>query len=365
MSNIFKVYSKTELSQDFSLKKYHLVSVKNHQWIKVQKVGREVHEAIEGAKNNFPNAEVRDTSHLPVKFTEYQLKEGTTLDIEIVKKMPKRLLLEVRSAMQKISEELRTESVVFGIYDRETEEFFIKVPAAQKVTSSTYKVDAEYSEEHIYSNPNWTICLEFHSHPFGTGKGFFSGTDENSIDTVVSRLYGNITFGPKEDKFGGIKCKFPGVKGFLYPELFFEEIPEMNDKFEPVELSEEVLEDIKKVVENNKPKPVATSPFYTRGYPQNFQKRYFANQGRSAGMESEMFDQQELFPGRRVYEDPIEQNFVDNVGEGREAFIEEVLNPWELDDEELEDVWADLESDGDKLNLSFHQEVEGDFDDEF
>ena len=329
---IYKLYSKEDLCQDFSLKKFHMVSVKDHKWVKISKVGKAYNESIEGVSSKFSPEKLIDTSHLPVRFTPYKYEENTVIDINIIRKMPKDILLQVRTAMQKISEKLRTESVVFAIYDSKEDRFFIKVPPVQKVSPSTYRVEASYSEQNIYNNPDWTICLEFHSHPFGTGPGFFSPTDENSIDTVVSRLYGNITFGPNEDKFGGIKCKFPGIKGFLFPELFFEEVPGMNDKFEPYKLDAEILEDIEKVVENNKPKPF---------------KPNVMTAGVGTGMESH----------RRVFgytPDEIDDEFISQVGEGREAFDSEIINPYMMSDKELEDIGACIEEEDSELNLEFY-----------
>ena len=145
--DLTKVYSIEKLSQDISLKKYHMLCTKNYKWVQVTRVGREVHESITNKGQEFKRPNVSDIYSSKTVYLNplYSFTENTIFDLEVLKKIPKNIILQVRTAMQKISESLKSEAVVFAIYDHVKDEFFIKVPPVQKVSSAKYDVPAEYS----------------------------------------------------------------------------------------------------------------------------------------------------------------------------------------------------------------------------
>lgn len=260
-------------------------AVVNHDfgWIMIERTGKTFIESVTVAGVTIPTY---DYGVCPAPLKDYELIlpnqigdiiiPGYKADTGVKKnrywvvkhKQPGDILRTVRAALGKIAQASKTEAVVLVFFNKETEQFEVRVPEKQKITGSSYKIEAEDFSKEI-SDMNKVLCGEYHSHPFGHNPApFFSSTDEASKDKYEGRIYGNITFEKEGKRFGYFLCKLPQCGGskedFLDPGMFFSDMPDPNEEIDfDSYLTPELNESIQKVVDANKPViPVYATGFY-------------------------------------------------------------------------------------------------------
>ena len=146
----------------------------------------------------------------------------------ITEKIKTSVLIDLRIALQEISSNTRTESCVFILRDSKGKQF-IAVPEYQELTGAHYTVSIPAIKHMFVHYPDATIIGEFHSHPFGVNAGMFSGEDQNSVEKMNGRVYGNITYSNVSKEFGGVNVRVPGIKGFVDHNVIFDEgTPDMH-----------------------------------------------------------------------------------------------------------------------------------------
>jgi len=254
---------------------------KDYGWVRTLACGREqvlglvVNDKLYAEKGaeepEIPDDAAVSPFHIDLETIKF--KPGKVLMILPVIKIPKIILLKTRAIFQLIHDAIATEAVVYAMFDLTTKEFKIHLCPEQDLNGAHYEVSKEYLNKNICNKTNEVLAFEFHSHPFGTSKGFFSGVDDGNVDNFHTRVYGNITFDPKTKKFGNIKCKFHDFKDYLEPSIFFDEIPAPEEEITAQELvSDEEKKIIEEIVAFNKkahpsyPLPVRYFPHGDRDY---------------------------------------------------------------------------------------------------
>jgi len=188
----------------------------------------------------------------------YKVPEEAQVPVKtwIKEKLPTEVLIQVRQVIGKISAELGTEACAFVMRDNDSGEYFVVCPEYQDLQGAFYTVEIPAIKRMFMHYPNAVIVGEFHSHPFGVAPGMFSGPDQASTEKMNGRYYGNITFSPSSNEFGGVNVRLSGVKKFLDPkDAFTNGVPDMHWRLtETAEeaLDELTLEHINTVIERHK-----------------------------------------------------------------------------------------------------------------
>lgn len=138
------------------------------------------------------------------------LADKPALGITVKRKIPKRNLMEARTIMQLVYEKHHTEVMVFILFNKRTGEFITTVPK-QEVSSAACTVQAEDSVEQ--QSADVIMAADFHSHPFGGGSGFLSGTDHANHDSypdvpIASFNFSGTAIAGALYHFGKLKCEF-------------------------------------------------------------------------------------------------------------------------------------------------------------
>lgn len=138
------------------------------------------------------------------------LADKPALGITVKRKIPKKNLMEARAIMQLVYDKHKTEVMVFILFNKRTGEFTTTIPK-QEVSSAACTVQAEDSVEQ--QSADVIMAADFHSHPFGGGHGFLSGTDHDNHDSYPDVPIASFNFSGTPVvgslyNFGVLKCEF-------------------------------------------------------------------------------------------------------------------------------------------------------------
>lgn len=153
---------------------------------------------------------------------------GKALAVTIKRKIPEAILKECRIIMQLIYNRHKTEGAVMVLFDTNTNEYSVYVPK-QEVSGTLCSIEPEDSCAPL--NEHTIVAASFHSHPFGGGHGFLSGTDHDNADSIPDAPISSFNFstapiaGTNLFKFGIMQPEFCGIP--LEPLDFCESIPEL------------------------------------------------------------------------------------------------------------------------------------------
>ena len=179
--------------------------------------------------------------------------EDITLGIKVNKKIPEAIIAETRLILQVIHDKCKTEGAVLIGYNSKDETFKAYIP---KQTVSGVAVDMEpedinavLAEEGID-----TIAASFHSHPFGKGGSFLSGTDHDNEDNIKGVPIASFNFDPTAlskgvYSFGKMEISFHGIP--LQQLDLVEEVPSVLSL--PDDKRAEILAKVIKKVDKAKP----------------------------------------------------------------------------------------------------------------
>lgn len=179
----------------------------------------------------------------PVGILHSKLAEIANQPILVIpkRKIPAKILTEVRTVLQLIYEKHHTEGAVLVVYDTTTGEFETVVPK-QTDTSMTCTIEAEDSQ--CWLSATRRLAANFHSHPFNSG-AFLSPTDDVQAFAIPGAPIASFNFNPAPRvgnlyNFGTLKCEFGEIdkleaEDFCeLPEEIFEITQEDRDKWQPL-----------------------------------------------------------------------------------------------------------------------------------
>lgn len=180
----------------------------------------------------------------PVGILHSKLAEIANQPILVIpkRKIPAKILTEVRTVLQLIYEKHHTEGAVLVVYDTTTGEFETVVPK-QTDTSVTCTIEAEDSQ--CWLSATKRLAANFHSHPFGGRSAFLSSTDDVQAFAIPGAPIASFNFNPAPRvgnlyNFGTLKCEFGEIdrleaEDFCeLPEEIFEISQEDRDKWQPL-----------------------------------------------------------------------------------------------------------------------------------
>lgn len=110
------------------------------------------------------------------------LRSREILGIHIKKKIPLEIISMARKIMQVIFDTHRTEGGVLLTYNSATDTFGYSVPV-QKVSSTLVDIEKKDLDAE-FKDPNVWAVASVHSHPFGGGNKFLSGTDHAHSECI-------------------------------------------------------------------------------------------------------------------------------------------------------------------------------------
>lgn len=171
-----------------------------------------------------------------------ELANQTALAVTQAKrKIPAKILIEVRKVFQLIYEKYHTEGAALIIYDMNTGEFETVVP---KQTDSSTLCTIEAEDSQCWLSGTRRLAANVHSHPFGGHSAFLSSTDDVQAHAIpgapiasfnfnTTPRVGNIyTFGKLECEFGEIPLE---ASDFCeLPDEVFELTQEDRDRWMPI-----------------------------------------------------------------------------------------------------------------------------------
>ena len=180
----------------------------------------------------------------PVGILHSKLAEIANQPILVIpkRKIPAKILTEVRTVLQLIYEKHHTEGAVLVVYDMTTGEFETIVPK-QTDTSVTCTIEAEDSQ--CWLSATKRLAANFHSHPFGGHGAFLSSTDDVQAFAIPGAPIASFNFNPAPRvgslyNFGTLKCEFGEIdkleaEDFCeLPEEIFEITQEDRAKWQPL-----------------------------------------------------------------------------------------------------------------------------------
>lgn len=80
--------------------------------------------------------------------------------------------------------------------------------------------------------PGWWVVGNFHSHPFGGGGKFLSGTDRDNVDVILSAVAGSFNFNPNIPVFGEMALQMDKLMD-VETRFVVEEIPPLDEVIDP------------------------------------------------------------------------------------------------------------------------------------
>lgn len=173
-------------------------------------------------------------------------KLDPVVGVRIKKKIPSEIMVRIRKIFQIFYELYRTEGSAMVTYDPETEAFDVFVPK-QKVSAAHVHVVADEINK-PYDN-KLLVAAFFHSHPFGGGGKFLSGTDHANACNLSYVPIGSFNF--PTDKLSGTKARSVYTFGEIESEFHRCALDErtLADFPEIVEITAEEEKELKELVE--------------------------------------------------------------------------------------------------------------------
>lgn len=137
------------------------------------------------------------------------------LGVRILKKLPEAVMVETRKILQVIYDIHRTEGAVLIGYMPDGK--FITYIPEQSVTGAHVTLEDSAINKIYTEHPGVMIAASFHSHPFGGGSGFLSGTDHGNAENIPGIPIASFNFstapipGTALYKFGALKITFHSI----------------------------------------------------------------------------------------------------------------------------------------------------------
>ena len=168
------------------------------------------------------------------------------LGVRVIKKLPEAVMVETRKILQVIYDIHRTEgAVLIGYLPDGT---FITYIPEQSVSGAHVSLEDSAINKIYEAHPGVMIAASFHSHPFGGGSGFLSGTDHSNAQNIPGVPIASFNFstvpisGTALYKFGALKITFHSIS--MRESELAEKLPEV------VLITEQERQDIKARIES-------------------------------------------------------------------------------------------------------------------
>lgn len=137
------------------------------------------------------------------------------LGVRILKKLPESVMVETRKILQVIYDIHRTEGAVLIGYLPDGR--FITYIPEQSVSGAHVTLEDSAINKIYAEHRGVMIAASFHSHPFGGGSGFLSGTDHGNAQNIPGVPIASFNFstapipGTALYKFGAVKITFHNI----------------------------------------------------------------------------------------------------------------------------------------------------------
>lgn len=173
-------------------------------------------------------------------------KLDPVVGVRIKKKIPSEIMVRIRKIFQIFYELYRTEGSAMVTYDPKTEAFDVFVPKQKVSAAHVHVVVDEINKP--YDN-KLLVAAFFHSHPFGGGGKFLSGTDHANACNLSYVPIGSFNF--PTDKLSGTKARSVYTFGEIESEFHRCALDErtLADFPEIVEITAEEEKELKELVE--------------------------------------------------------------------------------------------------------------------